>query len=100
MQKFTMRYPGDPPCLVEKVSRAEFFSLFPPDDRNVVMTSFGQDGTKTTEIVEHLGTKIVCDLCAEDPGDVIWLIRRSKAYCDSCFDHCRPHTQDLTEETK
>lgn len=96
MQTFTMRYPGDPPCLVEKVTRAEFFQLFAADDRNVVITDFHPDGT-TTQTVDHIGTKILCDLCAEDPDDVIWLIKRQRAYCDSCFDHCRPHTKPVKE---
>jgi len=87
MKTMTLRYPGDPPQKVEVINRQEFFDIFPPDDRQIVVSHFDPDTGKTeTDLTISLGVEIFCDFCNEDPNDLIYLVRRSRAYCQSCYE--------------
>lgn len=82
MKTMTLRYPGDPPYLIELINREEFFKIFPPEQRKIIISDWSEEG----DVEEYpMGTTICCDFCNEDPGDFIALVRRSRAYCEKCY---------------
>lgn len=95
MKRYTMRYPGDPPCSVTEMTRAEFIERHP---RGPVVVSDGDTG----EVLEvhHFGAdEVLCDLCGSDPGDaVVEMVtlggRVVRGYCLPCaeeswFPYCK-----------
>lgn len=85
MRRMICRYPGDPPVTVTEMSRSEFFDTFPPDDRKMTITAYEPGGAVASEEVIPMGAEIHCDMCNADPGDKLYLLGRSRAYCPACF---------------
>lgn len=81
MITLTMRYPGDPPMMVERMSREEFFERFPPDIRVITIGPLGGPPTEVTP----MGDLILCDSCNENAGEEINLIGNSRVKCAECF---------------
>ena len=81
MKTFTMRYPGDPPLRIEELTREQFFERFPPETR--VMT-IGVPGEPPDAVIPF-GETLCCDCCNADPGDVLYLLAGTRAYCTRCF---------------
>lgn len=82
MPRYTMQYPGDPPCVVEKMNRKEFLEKFPRTPTRI--ESWNPDlAMWDVEEFEVLPDAVYCDLCNEDPVDEIYVVR-SNAYCANC----------------
>ena len=81
MKTLIMRYPGDPPVKVEVMNRAEFFERFPPSERCMWI---GTPEEPRKEVVPF-GETICCDFCNNDPGNLLYLIGETRAYCSTCF---------------
>jgi hydrogenase maturation factor HypF (carbamoyltransferase family) len=90
MKTLTMRYPGDPPVKIEKMTREEFLEQHPR--RSMILVSRGK--------VQHIPVDsdcVICDLCNGDPGDVIFVCegdrrRKPLAGCAACAaEHWLPY---------
>lgn len=85
MKKFVMRYPEDPPCEVLRLSRAEFFQMFPQAERFVRVVGLTGSGDMVLHDEIPMGETICCDSCNGDPGDSMWLVDGSTVHCDECY---------------
>lgn len=89
MRVMTMYYPGDPPQLVQEMSRAEFLAIHPRTPLLIV----GGGKVQLSAIPADL---IVCDCCsAEITGDAVFVVCESRGYCHQCatqyvIPHIRP----------
>jgi len=85
MQKFTCVYPGDAPCEVLEMSRAEFLEHCPREPVRIT------DETGTQEI--PIGAdEIQCDGRSADPEDLVYLIDGRRAWCKTCYEErLAPH---------
>lgn len=96
MRKFVMRYPGDPPCEVVLMDRAEFLSAYPREPIIIGPLDLDTSLVIPDKVIPMRPDQIECDLCAEDPGDEIYVVRGTKAYCKTCFDRgCRRHCKEV-----
>lgn len=87
MTTFTFEYPGDPPTVCELMTTAEFREMFP--DRRVKVFSgniFGPPERLHLDSDTGPFTEIICDACDAEivDGEMIWLVRRSRAWCKKC----------------
>lgn len=86
-----LKYPGNPKIHIVRLTRAQFFQLYPPAGRTVRLHDMS-----TGETLEEIpmNETIACDVCNEDPGDTIYLQGGTRARCQSCFDsikrYCTP----------
>ena len=78
MRLFLFSYPGDKPVPVLQLSRRQFQTLCRPSR----VTITGDSGTTTIPVGAE---EIKCDLCGDDPGNVIYLLDGRRAYCAACW---------------
>jgi hypothetical protein len=80
VKEFVLRYPGNPPAKVLRVNREEFFKIYPPETR-VVMVGHARHPQDATVI--PMGTELACHHCNANLEDEIYLVYDS-AYCPKC----------------
>ena len=93
MKKFTFKYPGDTPVDCIKYNRQEFLDMHPRKPTEI------WNASGLVESIPIPKDMILCDFCNQDPGDEIWVVSNSRAYCRECAEryvlkYCVPNPND------
>ena len=92
MERFILRYPGDPPAEVVKMTRGEFLAAYP---RGPIVISF-PGSVEPDEVYPMEPDQIQCDLCGADPGDTTYVLYGTRGYCPRCADeHIKPYCKEF-----